>query len=133
MQFILETVCSVKHLNPDDVLQPTRKREITQARQICMTLAYEYQLGSLYTVGKFYGGKDHATVLHAKKTVKNDCDTSRAYRSDYEYLKAKIDNEITDKPVVKAVTPRHECNYDYPAVEISAEALSYQSPKFILK
>ena len=49
----------------------TRKREIVYARQIVMFLAVGMGLGSLAEVGAQVGGKDHATVLHARKTINN--------------------------------------------------------------
>jgi hypothetical protein len=48
-----------------------RKREKVAARQISMTLCKNYTKASLAYIGFHHGGHDHATVLHANKTVNN--------------------------------------------------------------
>lgn len=48
-----------------------RKREYVTARQISMTLSKKYTSGSLSFIGMNHGGRDHATVLHATKTIDN--------------------------------------------------------------
>jgi len=52
-----------------------RKREYVSARQISMTLSMNYSYKSLAYVGREHGGRDHATVLHAVKTINNLIDT----------------------------------------------------------
>lgn len=52
-----------------------RQRELVGARQLSMKLSVEYTKLSLATIGSHHGGRDHATVLHACKTVKNLIDT----------------------------------------------------------
>jgi len=48
-----------------------RKREYVTARQISMTLSMKYSDKSLAVVGREHGDRDHATVLHAVKTINN--------------------------------------------------------------
>lgn len=49
----------------------TRKREIVQTRQLIMFFCTIMWAGSLEEIGERVGGKDHATVLHSKKTINN--------------------------------------------------------------
>ncbi len=58
----------------------TRKREIVQARQIAMYFSKNLTKSSLATIGSQIGGKDHATVLHACKTVGNLYETDKRFR-----------------------------------------------------
>lgn len=53
----------------------SRKRELVTARQISMSLAKKFTKDSLASIGNEIGGKDHATVLHACKTINNLLDT----------------------------------------------------------
>ncbi len=53
----------------------SRKREYVLARQISMILSMNYSGKSLAYVGREHGGRDHATVLHAIKTITNLLDT----------------------------------------------------------
>ena len=45
---------------------------------------------SLASIGSDIGGKDHATVLHAVRTVKNLIETDKHFRSYVEEIEKKI-------------------------------------------
>ena len=70
IDFIKKTVCDYFNIAPDQLKSKTRKREIVQSRQVAMYFAKIYTKNSLASIGSQIGGKDHATVLHACKTVK---------------------------------------------------------------
>lgn len=78
---IQEIVCHYFNLDEALMLTPSRKREIVQARQITMFFAKKYTQASFAHIGKVVGGKDHATVLHACKTVKDQIDINKNFRS----------------------------------------------------
>jgi chromosomal replication initiator protein len=58
----------------------TRKREIVQCRQLAMFFSKQMTKSSLAVIGKYCGNKDHATVLHACKTVNNLADTDKQFK-----------------------------------------------------
>jgi hypothetical protein len=66
----------------------SRKREYVNARQISMKLSKQYSRCSLAKIGSEHGGRDHATVLHACKTVDNLIDTNDA-DTIYNYNKSR--------------------------------------------
>jgi len=79
----------------------TRKRNIVQARQIAMelswTISQEFKKKwSLADIGIEIGGKDHATVLHACKTVKNLRETDRRYNHIYNDLEIIIRSKLRE-------------------------------------
>jgi chromosomal replication initiator protein len=57
----------------------TRKREVVQARQLAMYFAKEFTKMSLTSIGAAFG-RDHTTVIHAIKTVKNLSDTDKTFK-----------------------------------------------------
>ena len=71
IDYIQRVVCNYFNIGEDEIKNNTRKREIVQARQISMYFAKSLTKCSLATIGAQIGGKDHATVLHACKTVNN--------------------------------------------------------------
>ena len=83
---IQEKVCRFFNLDEALVQTPSRKREIVQARQITMYLAKKHTSASFSRIGKVVGGKDHATVLHACKTVKDQMDVNKNFRSTVETI-----------------------------------------------
>ncbi len=63
---------------------------MVQARQIAMYLAKSMTKSSLATIGMHCGGKDHATVLHACRTVNNLMDTDKRFKAYIEELEKKL-------------------------------------------
>jgi chromosomal replication initiator protein len=92
IQTIEEVVCNYLNLERSAVQTRSRKREIVQARQLTMYLSKKYTDYSLSHIGKMVGKKDHATVLHACKAIKDQIDTSKAFRSTVEEIEAKLKN-----------------------------------------
>jgi chromosomal replication initiator protein len=87
---IITTVCKHFGLENSAIHTKSRKREVVQARQIAMYLAKNNTDFSTSKIGKLIGGKDHATVLHACKTVKSQCEVDKAFRSDLESIEQAL-------------------------------------------
>ena len=74
----------------------TRKRQIKEARQICMWWRQKYTKESLAQIGMRYAsadnptGYDHATVLHAKKTINNLMDSDKEFNEKIELIKQRV-------------------------------------------
>ena len=90
VSYIQKVVCDYFNLNSDAITSKTRKREIVQARQIAMYFAKNMTKLSLATIGAQIGGKDHATVLHACKTVNNLIDTDRQFKGYIDEIEKKL-------------------------------------------
>jgi chromosomal replication initiator protein len=82
IEYIQEMVCEYFNIDVEMLKSKTRKREIVQSRQIAMYFAKSLTKSSLSTIGAKIGGKDHATVLHACKTVNNLLETDKRFK-DY--------------------------------------------------
>jgi chromosomal replication initiator protein len=87
---IITTVCKHFGLENSAIHTKSRKREVVQARQIAMYLAKEKTDFSTSKIGKLIGGKDHATVLHACKTVKSQCEVDKTFRADLESIEQAL-------------------------------------------
>ncbi|HAM98320.1 MAG TPA: chromosomal replication initiator protein DnaA [Marinilabiliales bacterium] len=90
IDYIQKVVCDFFNMPHDVINSKTRKREIVQARQIAMFFAKNLTKSSLATIGSQIGGKDHATVLHACKTVNNLMDTDKRFRGFIEDIEKKL-------------------------------------------
>ncbi len=90
IDYIQKVVCDYFNLGIDILKSKTRKREVVQARQIAMYFAKSMTKSSLSTIGAHCGGKDHATVLHACRTVNNLMDTDKKFKSHVVDLQKKI-------------------------------------------
>jgi chromosomal replication initiator protein len=69
IEHIQQIVCDYYKIPNENIQSKTRKREIVQARQVSMFFSKRLTKATLASIGSQIGGKDHATVLHACKTV----------------------------------------------------------------
>ena len=90
IDYIQKVVCDYFDLPIELLKSKTRKREVVQARKIAMYFAKKMTKSSLANIGMHCGGKDHATVLHACKTVNNLIDTDKRFRGYVSDLEKKI-------------------------------------------
>jgi chromosomal replication initiator protein len=66
---IQDAVAEFYHLPVESLRGKSRKKEIVLARMVAMTLMTELTSHSLKTIGSFFGGRDHSTVIHARDTI----------------------------------------------------------------
>lgn len=90
IDYIQKVVCDYFNLPIELLKSKTRRREVVQARQIAMFFAKRMTKSSLASIGAQCGGKDHATVLHACKTVNNLLDTDKRFKVYIDELDKKI-------------------------------------------
>ena len=90
IDYIQKIVCSYFNIGVDQLQSRTRKREIVQARQVAMFFSKSLTKSSLATIGSQIGGKDHATVLHACKTVNNLIETDKRFRLQIDEIEKKL-------------------------------------------
>jgi hypothetical protein len=83
---IVDIVAKSLDMDPKLIHKKSRKREIVEARQMCMTYAKNLTTCSLAKIGLNIGGKDHATVLHSVKTVNNLIETDSGYKARYDMI-----------------------------------------------
>lgn len=69
-----------------DMLSKRRSRSIARPRQIAMSLAKELTSHSLPEIGDLFGGRDHTTVLHACRKIKQLRESENRVREDYQNL-----------------------------------------------
>ena len=76
---IINRVADLTNIRTDDIVGPSRRKEIAEARQISVYLCRELLGLSLSTIGMHFGGRDHTTALHACKKVKNSLKTDKRF------------------------------------------------------
>lgn len=89
-QKIQETVSNFFGVKKDLIHSASRKREIVQARQVAMYLMKEYTSLSLTQIGIQVGNRNHATVSHSYKTVKDQLETDKTFRQHIEEIEKQL-------------------------------------------
>lgn len=72
---VLETVCEILKVTPEQVRGKERFRTIVLARHItCHIFRNKFQM-QFKRIGLFLGGRDHSTIVHAINSIKDWMDT----------------------------------------------------------
>lgn len=83
---IQKTVADYYKVRVGDLLSKRRSRSVARPRQVAMALAKELTNHSLPEIGDAFGGRDHTTVLHACKRVRELRDSEQRIQEDYSNL-----------------------------------------------
>lgn len=83
---IQRTVSEYYKIKVADILSKRRNRSVTRPRQVAMALAKELTTHSLPEIGDAFGGRDHTTVLHACRKVKELLDEQLDLQEDWKNL-----------------------------------------------
>jgi len=87
---IQKTVADYYQLRLSDLLSMNRSRSLARPRQMAMALAKELTEHSLPEIGKAFGGRDHTTVLHACRTIRDLIQVDGKLRQDWEKLQREL-------------------------------------------
>lgn len=90
IDYIQKVVSDYFQLDVETLQSKTRKRDVVQARQLAMFFAKKFTKSSLATIGSQIGDRDHATVLHACKTVDNLVSTDKQFKKYVEDIHKKL-------------------------------------------
>ncbi len=86
-------VCSHFSINVSDIESSKRTKNLAHPRQIAMYLCRELTELSLPNIGKYFGNRDHTTVMHACDKISNEMLKDENLRNTISELKIKIKDE----------------------------------------
>ena len=90
VDYLQKAVAEYYQVPLEQLKSKSRKREIVMARQTAMYLSKQYTHHSLKSIGHYFGGRDHTTVIHAVQTINDLLDTDTPFRRSFEGLQQKI-------------------------------------------
>jgi len=88
---IQKAVAAHFSLKLSDMKSKNRARKIAAPRQLAMYLCREYTDESLPQIGRFFGGRDHSTVIHAHKKVEKDKEINTKLYNDLKAIERIIE------------------------------------------
>jgi len=95
-EVIITRVASHEHLKVEEIKSERRLRRLIAAKHKAMFLIKKHTRLSLAEIGKLFNDKDHATVLHACKSVQNQMDVYLDYRQEMNEIMSYF-NKWTDE------------------------------------
>ncbi len=84
---IVSQACNV---NIKSVLGKSRKMELVSARHIAMFLCRELTSSSLISIGNFFGGRDHSTVIHACRMIEERLENDASFVKRLEIIQQQL-------------------------------------------
>lgn len=87
---IAESVANFYSITMEDLLKQSRRKEYVKPRQTAMYLARK-ELGSSFpSIGEFFGGRDHTTVMHGVEKVEKAVTANDGIKQEMELILEKI-------------------------------------------
>ena len=87
---IVAKVCDHYKMDQSVLYTKSRKREVVQVRQVAMFLAKKHTDASASKIGHLIGNRDHATVLHACKIIKDWLASDKDAKAEIEEIEASF-------------------------------------------
>ena len=89
-QNIVDAVCDEMGVTPEELMSKSRSKEVAQARQVAMYLTKKLLNKPLQDIGNYFGGRSHATVLHAISCVKNQIEEDPVFSKQVRRLESRL-------------------------------------------
>jgi chromosomal replication initiator protein len=87
---IAESVAEFYNISMEDLIKQSRKKEFVKPRQIAMFLIRRELDNSFPSIGDFFGGRDHTTVMHAVEKVENLLTTKESFKQELDLIMDKL-------------------------------------------
>ena len=91
---IVKSTCDYFKVGKADLVGKKKNKEIVVPRQICIYLICDIlgQSVPLVSIGEYFGGRDHTTVMHARDKISEDVKHNEVIASQVKDLRDKIFN-----------------------------------------
>lgn len=87
---IIEVVSDFYNVAPEDLLKQSRKKEYVNPRQIAMYIIRKELETSLPSIGEFFGGRDHTTVIHAIDKIERVIKERSGLKQEIELIRDRL-------------------------------------------
>jgi len=87
---IINQACEHFKFEESALHSKSRKREVVQARQVAMYLAKKHTDISASKIGHLIGNRDHATVLHACKNIKDQITVDKEFCAEISEIEHSL-------------------------------------------
>ena len=91
---IVNATCEYFHVKKEELVGKKKNKEIVVPRQICIYLICDIlgQSVPLVSIGEYFGGRDHTTVMHARDKISEDVKDNDFLASQVKDIRDKIYN-----------------------------------------
>jgi chromosomal replication initiator protein len=83
-------VAEFYNISMEDLLKQSRRKEYVKPRQIAMYLSRKEMGSSFPTIGEFFGGRDHTTVMHGVEKIENIASANEVLKQELDLIMDKL-------------------------------------------
>jgi chromosomal replication initiator protein len=90
IDFIADVVSSHVGISISELKDRSRRRPIVFGRHVAMYFAKQFSGKPLTSIGRFFGGRDHSTVLHAINSIEQQVEYDQEVRQTVAAIRRKL-------------------------------------------
>jgi chromosomal replication initiator protein len=95
IDFIADVVSAHVGIPTTELKDRSRRRPIVFGRHVAMYFAKQFSDKPLTSIGRFFGGRDHSTVLHAISSIEQQIEYDREVRQTVDAIRRKLQSTST--------------------------------------
>lgn len=103
---VTRIVCEHYGVSPDELQSVVRTQVLVRPRQVWAYLAKETTDLSFPQIGRYLGGRDHTTQVHAHNKIKSMMEGDAAFAAEIDHLKTKLARLFDMRRAVVCFDPR---------------------------
>lgn len=87
---IVSLVAEFYNVTTDDLIKQSRRQEFVKPRQVAMYIARQELSSSFPSIGEFFGGRDHTTVMHAVDKIEAQLKEKESFKQELDLILDKL-------------------------------------------
>ncbi len=84
------SVAEFYNITIEDLIKQSRRKEYVKPRQVAMYISRKELNSSFPTIGEFFGGRDHTTVMHGVDKIENIVSTNETVKQELDLILDKL-------------------------------------------
>lgn len=97
---VTQVVAECFKVSVNDIIGPSRKQDLMNSRHIAVSISKEISSLTLKEVGRYFGGRDHTTVINSVSKTSDLRDTDKMFKMKYDYCKSKVCSALFERKEV---------------------------------
>jgi chromosomal replication initiator protein len=90
LDYIEKSIAKHYEITLADLHSQSRKKKIVEARQMAMYLAKLHTNYSLKSIGMYFGGRNHSTVVHALNNIEQKINSDQDFNNTFSSMKESL-------------------------------------------
>lgn len=103
---VTRVVCEHFNVSPTEIESTVRTQELVKPRQTWAYLAHSICKISYPQIGRYLGGRDHSTQIHAVRKVESNIASDKNVETEIELLRYRLERLFSIRSSINVIDPR---------------------------